>query len=259
VIPYVEMRVFDIGPLRIPAQVLLAAAGILLAHGLFLRRVRLAGLDETLAGWLSLAVALSGLSGAFLFRWAYLPEALSHDPWIWLKTTAGASSFGGLAGGLLAAAAYFRVRGIPAEHAWRYLDLLAYVLPFGLLLGRIGCSLIHDHPGVRSEHWLAVRYPGFPRFDLAVLEVLFLGVVLIPAFWLLARRGPSPPLLLGALLSVYGLFRVLLDRLHIDAPRYGGFTVDQIAYGPAAAAGLVILGVMLRGRQPLFVGMTRDA
>jgi phosphatidylglycerol:prolipoprotein diacylglycerol transferase len=159
----------------------------------------------------------------------------------------------------VAAAAYFRVRGIPAQDAWRYLDLLAYVLPFGLLLGRIGCGLIHDHPGVRSEHWLAVRYPGFSRFDLAVLEALFLGAVVIPALWLLRHRNPSPPLLLGALLSLYGLFRVVLDRLHIDPARYGGFTVDQISYGSAAATGLVILGAMLVGRRPLFVGTTRDA
>jgi phosphatidylglycerol:prolipoprotein diacylglycerol transferase len=258
-IPYVEIKAFVLGPLRIPSQTLLAAAGILAAHALFLRRARRAGLDHVTAGWLSLTMALAGLAGAFLFRWAYLPEALSRDPWIWTKTTAGASSFGGLAGGVIAAGAYFRIRGIGAGDSWRYLDVLASAFPVGMLLGRAGCSLIHDHPGVRSEHWLAVRYPGFTRFDLAVLEVLFLGAVVIPGLWLLQRRGPAAPLLLGALLSGYGVFRVLLDRLHIDPPRYGWFSVDQLAYGSAAACGLAILIAMLRSGRPLFGGMNRNA
>lgn len=247
-LPYVEIRVLMLGPLRAPVQPLLASLGILLAHMLFLRRARQWGLDVGLAGWLSLTMVAAGIIGAFLFRWAYLPDALAGDPWIWLRTTRGAASFGGIAGGLAGAAAFLHYRGIRGRQALTYLDALASVFPMGWILGRIGCSLIHDHPGVRSESVLAVRYPEFPRWDLAVVEVLFLALF-IPPFAILGRTRRQAGVFLGSFLALYGLFRVWLDTLHVDPPRYLGFTVDQLAYGLATFAGMSILAIGVTRRR----------
>lgn len=240
-IPYVDIVAFRVGPLVLPTQRTLAVIGIVVVYLLFRRQARRWNLDPDEAGWLAVAMLVAGLAGAFLFRWIYVPDAVARDPWIWTKTTAGAASFGGFAGGLLAAPLYFFARRIPAAQAWKYLDALALVFPAGWLFGRLGCSLVHDHPGVRSSSWLAVAYPGFPRYDLAVLEVLFLGLVLIPAFWRLAQQPRPARFYLGAFLSIYGVFRVLLDRLHVDPPTYVGFTVDQWGYGAMTAAGLAML------------------
>lgn len=240
-LPYVEMRAVALGPLRVPVQPLLASLGILLAHGLFLRRARQWGLNTETAGWLSVTMAVTGVAAAFLFRWAYLPDALASDPWIWWKTTRGAASFGGIAGGLLGAAVYLRSRGTPGREALTYLDALASVFPMGWILGRVGCSLIHDHPGLRSEGVLAVRYPDFPRWDLAVIEVLFLALAVIPLFVILGRVRRPAGVVLGSFLAFYGVFRVWLDTLHVDPPRYLGFTVDQLAYGTVAIAGVCLL------------------
>lgn len=248
-LPYVEMRAVALGPLRVPVQPLLASLGILLAHGLFLRRARQWGLNTETAGWLSVTMAVTGVAAAFLFRWAYLPDALASDPWIWWKTTRGAASFGGIAGGLLGAAVYLRSRGTPGREALTYLDALASVFPMGWILGRIGCSLIHDHPGVRSESFLAVRYPEFPRWDLAVVEVLFLALLLIPLFAILGRAQRRTGFFLGSFLGLYGLFRIWLDTLHVDPPRYLGFTVDQLAYGLVAFAGGSILAIGVTRRR----------
>ncbi|MBL8295563.1 MAG: prolipoprotein diacylglyceryl transferase [Bryobacterales bacterium] len=237
-LPYFEIRAVTVGPVRVPVQPLLASLGVLTAHALFLWRARRWGLDVEKASWLSLTMVAVGVTCAFLFRWAYLPGALERDPWIWLKTTSGAASFGGIAGGLLGAALYGRLRGLSTLE---YLDALASVFPAGWIFGRIGCSLIHDHPGLRSEHLLAVRYPDFPRWDLAVVEVLFLAGILIPLFGWLGRKKRAPGSMLGMFLLIYGVFRVWLDVLHVDPPRYFGWTVDQLAYGPMALVGALLL------------------
>ena len=36
--------------------------------------------------------------------------------------------------------------------------------------GRFGCALQHDHLGIPSTYFLAVRFPGGPRFDLGLLR-----------------------------------------------------------------------------------------
>lgn len=236
-----ELYSIKLGPIRVAAQSLFGVIGILVAHFLYLRRARQWKLDAQLAGWLSFTMVLAGIVGAFLFRWVYLASALRRDPWIWLKATQGAASFGGIAAGLIAAVLFLRIRRVPTKLAWSYLDALASVFPFGWIFGRIGCSLIHDHPGLRSESWLAVRYPDAPRWDLAVVEVLFFAFVLIPLFVYLNRRPHPSGFFLGLFLTVYGVFRVFLDRLHVDPPRYFGASVDQLAYGTACLIGIVIL------------------
>ena len=247
-IPYFDLYAIKLGPIRVGIQPLFGAVGILVAHFLFLRRTRQWKLDTQLAGWLSFTMVLVGLVGAFLFRWVYLATALRRDPWIWLKTTQGAASFGGIAAGLLAAVLFLRIRRVPSGLAWRYLDALASVFPLGWIFGRIGCSLVHDHPGLRSDSWLAVRYPDAPRWDLAVVEVVFLASLVIPLFIWLARRSRPPGFFLGLFLTVYGGFRVLLDRLHVDPPRYFGMSVDQLAYGTACLLGAVIVFRAIRSR-----------
>jgi len=251
-IPFVEIHSVRLGLIRIPIQPLLASIGILAGHFLFKRRARRIGLEEATAGVMSFWMVVGGLAGAHLFRFAYLPELLRQDPWIWTKTSAGLSSFGGLAGGLIGAGLYGLARRVRLT---AYLDALAFVFPMAWIFGRIGCSLVHDHPGLRSTSLLAVNYPGFPRFDLAVLEVLFLALVVIPLFLVFDRKTRPASFYLPVFLTLYGVFRVLLDALHVDPPRYLGWSVDRIAYGVVAAIGLIRLGFILCKRR----GQNHDA
>ncbi|MBM3810209.1 MAG: prolipoprotein diacylglyceryl transferase [Acidimicrobiia bacterium] len=236
-IPYVELHSIQVGLIRIPVQPLLAAVGIMTGHFLFIRRARRQGLEPAEAASMSFWMVAAGLAGAHLFRFLYLPDLLSNDPWIWAKTTAGLSSFGGLSGGLIGAGAYARIRGMPQARLYGYLDSLAYVFPSAWIFGRLGCSLVHDHPGLRSTSVLAVNFPRFPRFDLGVIELLFLAVVIVPLFLILDRRPRPAVFYLPLLLCTYGLFRILLDRLHVDPPRYFGLSVDTVAYGLLVALG----------------------
>jgi phosphatidylglycerol---prolipoprotein diacylglyceryl transferase len=127
---------------------------------------------------------------------------------------------------------------------------VGYAVPFGWFFGRVACYLVHDHPGLRTSSWLAVKYPGGARYDLGLLEAMFL-VLLCGAFWLLARAPRPPGFFFGAFFLAYGVFRVGLDQLHVDPPRYAGISVDHWAYGAATLAGAAVLWHVYRAPEML--------
>src|SRR6185437_13355991 len=68
------------------------------------------------------------------------------------------SSFGGIVGGILGICLFFRLRVKNVEPVVRlaYLDVVAYVFPIALMVGRVACSMAHDHPGTVTMFPLAV-------------------------------------------------------------------------------------------------------
>lgn len=196
-------------------QSLLASSGILVAHYLWLWRARGAGLDAALTARVSLAMVLAGLLGAAVFRLAYLPEQAA-TPWYDRIGRTGLSSFGGLAGGLATAMLILRGRVVP------YLDALAFVFPAGWILGRAGCALAGDHPGM---------FPGGRPANLGLVELLFFLLFVIPLFAYWNRRSHRQGFWLGWLMILYGAFRLVQDQLHTDPPSYAGLSIDQWAYG----------------------------
>ena len=238
-IPYLEWSQIHVGPLTLSSSRVLVAAGILLGHGMLIRRARKTGQDPALAAALSLWMVVAGFAGAHLFKLLYLPGlglALTTYPWFAFDLFNGLASFGGIFGGIAGGLVYLWRRQVSAV---AYLDLVAYVFPFAWILGRIGCALAHDHPGVWSSSWLAVRYPDGPRFDLGLLEVAYLLVILF-AFGLLDRKPRPAGFYLGAFFVLYGPFRLALDQLHVDVVRYLGWSVDQWAGAAATLAGLAV-------------------
>jgi phosphatidylglycerol:prolipoprotein diacylglycerol transferase len=227
--PYVTVPPIFVGKMAIPPFALLVSLGVLVAHFVLLARARRLGLSPVWAGELSLAMVICGFFGAILFKLLYRPEALA------MRVFPGISSFGGIFGALLGGWAYLAARG---TGVMRYLDAVGFAFPFGFVLGRLGCTITHDHPGLRSDvGWLTVAYPDGPRYDLGLLEMLFLLAVCGAFVWL--DRNPRPTgFFLAALLLLYGPFRVALDRLHVDPPRYADLSVDQWAGAAVTALGL---------------------
>jgi len=123
-----------------------------------------------------------------------------------------------------------------------YADLVASSFPVGWVFGRSGCSLAHDHPGMLSNAWFAVQYPGGARFDLGLYEML-LTVPLAVTFLFLMKRPRPPGFFLGIMCTAYAPTRFALDFLRVHEaeygknadPRYGGLT-------PAQWGCLVLLG-----------------
>src|SRR5260221_5015177 len=81
------------------------------------------------------------------------------------------------------------------------LDLVAYAFPSGWLLARLGCALVHDHPGTASSAALAVAFPGGSRYDLGVLELLLMVPLAIAAIALGRLRGAGSPGRLAAVVA----------------------------------------------------------
>jgi phosphatidylglycerol:prolipoprotein diacylglycerol transferase len=245
-IPYFVLREIPMGPFH-PATfglsgVLAVTLGLLIAT----RQARRRGLDtRPLADAAFWAVLVGCLAAHLVHVLLYHPEELHQNGALQLvRFWDGLASTGGVAGGLLALVVYFRIRRLPFA---RYADSIALGVTPGWAVGRIGCFLIHDHPGARTTFPLAVRFPAGARHDLGLDEALLL-IALTALLWVLSRRRWFEGRLTAVLGLTYGLGRLGLDFLratdlsYVD-PRYFGLTPAQygclaiMAYGAWALRG----------------------
>jgi phosphatidylglycerol:prolipoprotein diacylglycerol transferase len=246
VIPYIEHPTLDLGIYELKAFSVLVVIAIVVQFQITIRRAPRVGVDRatasSLLGW---AIGL-GLVGAHVFdALAYYPERLADDPLYLLRIWDGLSSFGGMLGGLIGLYVVMRRRRMTSAQIVGFFDCLIFALPFTLAIGRLGCALQHDHPGVASTHPLAVAYPGGSRFDLGTLEFLYLSVVCI-AFALLARRRWPSGFYVGLFFALYGPVRFLMDALRVADARYLGWTPAQYLSLAATVVGLAGLWAAFR-------------
>lgn len=174
-------------------------------------------------------------------------EALRENPLSLLALWQGMSSFGGMLGGVAAALVIMRWRRITGASMLRYLDCVAFVFPFAWIFGRLGCAIAHDHPGLPTNHWLAVRFPDGPRWDLGVLELIYTLAVAAVFAWQ-DRSSHANGFWLAIFLVAYGPARFALDTLRIGDTRYVGWTPAQYLSLAATIAGLFLLS---RSRRPI--------
>lgn len=225
-IPYFEFKTIPIGPLTIQVWGLLVALGIFAGAWLGARMAKRRGLDGGLVWDAAVWIVVGAMVMARLFHVVlYEPAQYLADPLsvvaIW---EGGMSMFGGFAGALVAFVLFVRRRKLDA---WRYADAMVYGLPCGIGIGRIGCFLIHDHPGTLTSFWLGVKYPdGSVRHDLGLYESIY-GFALAVVFFLLARRNAKPPTYIVTFLGTYGIFRFATDFLRVIDTRYLGLTPAQ--------------------------------
>ena len=246
IIPWFEFPSLSLGPFTIQSFGVLSALGILAAVQLAAKGAKETGRNPQVILDFAVVGVLTGVVvGHLVHLFFYHPEEL-REPWRIFKFWEGLSSMGGLAGGVLAAFVFFRRRHIRFQD---YSDAFALGVAPGWGIARVGCFTVHDHPGVHTSFFLAVRFPDGPRHDLGLYEaivLLSLGAVL----WALHRRGVLTGRLLALLAVVYGIARFLLDFLratdvaYADA-RYAGLTPAQYA-----SIVLVAYGVWGLARRP---------
>jgi len=239
--PYFEAPAITLGPVTLHAFGMLVAAAILLGRWMLVRRAEQRGLDGEAASRLVLWMVAGGLVGA---HWVAVtltdPRDVVRDPLVLIRLWEGLSSVGGIVAGILAGLWWMRRSGLKSCERRAYLDLAAFVFPFAWILGRAGCAVAHDHPGIPTQGWWAVQYPDGPRFDLGLLE-FFYALFLAGLFRWLDRRPRSDGFYLGLFLLLYGPVRFFLDELRVGDARYLGFTPAQVGCVVAVIAGVVVL------------------
>jgi phosphatidylglycerol:prolipoprotein diacylglycerol transferase len=260
-IPYFPQPEYHLfGPVTVHAFGAIVAVSVIVGWRMVVARTRAKGLDPELVQDLLSYVLLSGFVVAHLYSvLAYFPREAMEDPLLLLKFWEDISSFGGFAGGLLGLWLFFRfkARRVDAAGRLRYLDVIAYVFPFAWAIGRIACTVAHDHPGTvtafplgislgspEAQNYIAFFYREAGRLaelppptvlskmafhDLGWYEFLYMACLMIPAFLALDRKPRPTGFFLVTFLLLYVPARFFLDFLRISDARYFGLTPGQYA------------------------------
>jgi len=241
-IPYLaQPRVHVLG-LTFYAFGFLAAVAFLTGWWMIVSRAQRLGLDRAKAGRLTFHMLWWGYWGSHvLYLLLFQSAELVRQPWRLLNPF-GIYSFGGLACGLLAVVWFARRYQFTRRQLWRYLDVVGFAFPFSWTIARTGCALAHDHIGVASTSWIAVRFPAGPRLDLGLIEALCCAGLAV--CYLVLDRWPWPaPFFFALTLLANGLFRLWLNTLH-TAP----VPSDDLFGWASAIAGCAMLLLTWRHR-----------
>jgi phosphatidylglycerol:prolipoprotein diacylglycerol transferase len=176
----------------------------------------------------SLVLVFVGFIFAHVFSvlW-YSPGEVLQNPLVLLEIWGGISSYGGLLGGIIGL--YIWHRRHPDEDTMMWADNAAWSLPFAWLFGRIGCALVHDHPGVTApDSWpLAFKFPdGSIRHDLGFYEAIW-WVVIVMAVLVFDRKRRQKGFYLAVIPMLYAPIRFILDFLRVwpEAPEGGTYDI----------------------------------
>lgn len=245
-IPYIPEPTFFVGEYEVETFTFLVMLALLVQFEIVIRRAPREGFTRATAATLVCWAIGLGLVFAHVFDvfW-YTPHKLVDDPLFLFQFWASLSSFGGMVGGLAGIYAVMRYKRMSGAEMFRFFDLLIYALPFTLAIGRLGCALKHDHPGVSSDHLLAVAFPDGPRFDLGLLEFVYVSGVAI-VFAALGRQPRPTGFYIGAFFALYGPVRFAMDTLRVSEARYAGWTPGQYLSILATVVGLAVLGFVVQ-------------
>ena len=273
-IPYIHVPDLKIGPLTLHPFGLLVATGVILGTWLATRRARQRGLDldklNSFITWMLVAGFLGGhMLDQVFYHW---PEFVKR-PWSIFLLYEGLSSFGGFIGAFIGITLwkyYEAVQGpaIPwlgitlpkyrkrevAMPILPFADLILSVFPVAWVFGRSGCSVVHDHPGMKAEAGsllavafgrperiqkllsmgsgdLELRWGNAPQFDLGLLELMF-TVILASLLALTWNKKLATGSYVVATALCYAPVRFAMDFLRVRDvdqadPRFGGLTPAQ--------------------------------
>jgi phosphatidylglycerol:prolipoprotein diacylglycerol transferase len=290
--PVVKIPIF--GDFAIHGFGILVALGFVFGSRMAMRKAARDGLDPEVINrsvtWMVAGVFIGGHLGHLLM---YYPEDIIQDPTSIFRVWEGLSSFGGFIGCTILAMIFFRredqavvaanrearTLGTPMQprvSIMGYADAMLFGFTLGWFLGRMGCFVAHDHPGVETDFFLGVygmceasgmRLPapgaacdsllgcwskflylvsepydaalGKACHDLGLYEAIW-SLAMIPIFWWLDKKPRFPGYYTAVWLLSYGAIRVVLDAFRTVDTRYFGATPAE-GVTPAQIGCMVML------------------
>jgi phosphatidylglycerol:prolipoprotein diacylglycerol transferase len=174
---------------------------------------------------------------------------LSNPARIFAIWDGGMSFHGGLAGILIAGLIVSRMMGIP----WLTLcDIGSVGAPVGIFFGRIANFINGELWGRPTNVPWAMVFPNadaLPRHPSQLYEALLEGLVLFLVMLWFATRKPNPPrgVILGWLLTLYGVFRIFVEFFRQPDIQMGakGFLAFGVTTGQLLSVPMVVAGIWL--------------
>lgn len=232
-----------IGPLKLQFFGPLVAAGVILGYHRCLHYAKVKNVDEFIARDMMFWVLVTGF---VISHWVsvlfYFPEDVAANPLVLVMIWNGLSSVGGFFGALVGMFWYLHKMKQPYLV---YADMLLYGLLVGFTMGRLGCSLVHDHPGsiVDPSHILAVGpWPGGEyRLDLGLLEFMYLVPVTLIMHFVFKWKTARPGVFVGTVCLLYAPYRFVLDTMREKDKLYLGLTTAHYATLIILAVGIYLV------------------
>jgi len=246
VIPYFTSTQIPLGHITIQTWGLFVALGFIAGAFASIWLAKQRGLKSAVVwdvlGW----IIFSSMIGARLFHIVFYEPTyyLANPLEILAVWHGGMSMVGGLIGAAVAGVGYLRYKKLDLL---KHVDVLVFGLPLGYFIGRIGCFLIHDHPGIPTSFFLGVQYPdGIIRHDLGLYHSL-LGLAIFIFFLIIKKKAPVGSFLIWFLI-LYGVARFFFDFLRINDVRFLALTPAQY-FGILMALGGGLLYFRLRDKR----------
>jgi phosphatidylglycerol:prolipoprotein diacylglycerol transferase len=195
------------------------------------------GYEADLVSTLWIYVLFGGIFGSKLY--------FAIDNWILyglpfdqlLFSRGGITWYGGLIGGTLAGSFAAWRHGIPIATV---ANCAAPAAAVGQAIGRIGCFLVGDDYGSRTDVPWAVAFPegAPPIFERVHPTQLYEVIWLLPVAALLWSRRKKSPFLFGEYIALNGLGRIVIENWRVNPAVALGLTEPQWI-----GVGLVVAGV----------------
>ena len=236
-----------LGPIKVSPHGLFTAIGFVAGARLLLPATRARHIDDDVVYSMLYRAAIGALIGARLAYAINHFSDFSDDPLSVLKVwEGGISLFGGIAGGVLAAATVMRTQRLPF---WPLMDAAAPGLALGIAVGRVGDLIVGDHLGQATDFALGFRCtdaataspciaPAGGGVHMPALYDIVNASLLLVVLLVLRRRQRWDGFLIIFAAGWYGLGRFLEDFLRID---------DAVAFGLSGSQLTALTLVLLAG------------
>jgi phosphatidylglycerol:prolipoprotein diacylglycerol transferase len=241
------------GPIKLEPFGVLVASAVLLGYELAHRRARNVGLNTRfMADGMLWAVVIGFIVSHWVDEIFYYPERIAENPWSLLMFWTSISSFGGFFGGIIGAWIYFKkMKKVPLLP---YLEAILFGFAPAWILGRLGCTIAFDHPGLATDFFLGMKdVHGVVRHNLGFYE--FLATILITVvLYRMKNIKPFVGFHLALVTLMYVPVRFFWDTLRTADKTYWGMTPGQYFSILLGIWGvfLIIRGLGLRKHTPKF-------